>query len=76
VLHIPRLGELPIAWSARDDRGNRYLGAPNGWGDSNESASGTMRYWPSLDPRAKLLELIVSAQQQRAIVEIPLDTAQ
>jgi hypothetical protein len=35
-----------------------------------------MRYWPSLDPRAKLLELIVSAQQQRAIVEIPLDTAQ
>jgi hypothetical protein len=76
VLHIPRLGELPIAWSARDDRGNRYLGAPNGWGGSNESASGTMRYWPSLDPRAKLLELIVSAQQQRAIVEIPLNTAQ
>jgi hypothetical protein len=75
VLHGPALGELPIAWSARDDRGNRYLGAPNGWGGSDESASGTMRFWPALDPRAKHLELVVSAQQRRAIVEIPLDTA-
>jgi hypothetical protein len=74
VLHAHALGELPVAWSARDDRGNRYLGTPGSWGGSNESASGTMRFWPALDPRATRVELVVSAQTQQAIVEIPLDT--
>jgi hypothetical protein len=73
VLHTHALDELPVAWSARDDRQNHYLGEPNGWSGGNKSASGTMRYWPALDPRAKRLELVISAQKQRAIVVIPLD---
>jgi hypothetical protein len=75
VLQGDALGELPVAWSARDDRGNRYLGAANGWGGGEDSASGTMRFWPALDPRATRLELVISAQRHRAVLAIELGDA-
>jgi hypothetical protein len=72
VLHAAALDEMPVAWWARDDRGNHYLGSPNGWGGDNEHAEGTMRYWPALDPRATLLELVVCADAHRAVVSVSL----
>jgi hypothetical protein len=65
-------GELPVAWWARDDRGNHYLGQPNGWSGSDAHVEGTLRYWPALDPRAKRLELLVGATTQQAVVSIAL----
>jgi hypothetical protein len=67
------LDELPVAWWARDDHGNHYLGAPNDWSGSNDRVQGTMRYWPALDPRAKCLELLVCVETHQAIVSISLD---
>ena len=76
VLVNTALDELPICWWARDDRDNHYLGSPSGWGSSDESASGTMRYWPALDPRARRLELVVSADTRRAIFAVSLDPSE
>jgi hypothetical protein len=67
------LDELPVAFWARDDRGNRYLGAPNDWSGSEDRARGTMRYWPALDPRAKNLDLLVCVETQQAVVSISLN---
>ncbi len=72
VVHLSALDELPVAWWARDDRGNRHLGHPDGWGGGDESASGTMQFWPSLDPHATELQLVVSADQHQAVFAIPL----
>jgi hypothetical protein len=67
------LDELPVAFWARDDHGNHYLGAANDWSGSNDRVQGTMRYWPALDPRAKRLELLVCVDTHQAIVSISLD---
>jgi hypothetical protein len=72
VLHTTALDELPVAWWAHDDRGNHYLGSPNGWGGSDEHAEGTLRFWPALDPRATLLELAACADAHQALVSISL----
>ena len=72
VLHTTALDELPFASWAHDDRGNHYLGAPNGWGGSDEHAEGTLRFWPALDPRATLLELAACADAHQALVSISL----
>jgi hypothetical protein len=75
VLHGQSLGELPVAWWARDDRGNRYLGAADGWGGGHQTATGTMRFWPALDPKATRLELVISAEQHRAVLAFGLADA-
>jgi hypothetical protein len=72
VLHAGALDELPVAWWARDDCGNRHLGHPDSWGGSNDSASGTMRFWPALDPGATEVQLVVSADEHQAVIAIPL----
>jgi hypothetical protein len=72
VLHHNSLDELPIAWWARDDRGNHYLGSPNGWGGDDKHAEGTLRFWPAMDPRAARLELLVTADTHRAVVSVSL----
>jgi hypothetical protein len=72
VLGVSALDELPVAWWARDDRKNNYVGAPTVWGGSDEGAQGTMRYWPALDPRAKRLELLVCVEAHRAVVSVSL----
>jgi hypothetical protein len=73
VLGAGALDELPVAWWARDDRENHYLGAPTGWGVSDDRAQGTMRYWPALDPRAKRLDLPVCVESHQAVVSVSLD---
>lgn len=72
VLGAGALDELPVAWWARDDRENHYLGAPTGWYASDDGAQGTMRYWPALDPRAKRLDLLVCVEMHQAVVSISL----
>jgi hypothetical protein len=72
VLGVSALDELPVAWWARDDRENHYLGAPTIWGGSDNSAKGTMRYWPALDPRAKRLDLLMCVESHQAVVSISL----
>jgi hypothetical protein len=72
VLHTTALDELPVAWWARDDRGNHYLASPNGWGGDDNHAEGTLRFWPTLDPRATLLELVICADAHQAVVSISL----
>jgi hypothetical protein len=66
------LDELPVAFWARDDRGNHYLGAPTEWSGSDDIVRGTMRYWPALDPRANHVDLLVCVESHQAIVSISL----
>jgi len=73
VLGVSALDELPVAWWARDDRDNHYLGGPTVWGGSDDRAQGTMRYWPALDPRAKRLDLLVCVESHQAVVSVSLD---
>jgi hypothetical protein len=72
VLGLGALDELPVAWWARDDRGNHYLGVPTGWYASDEGAQGTMRYWPALDPRAKRLDLLVCVDAHQAVISVSI----
>jgi hypothetical protein len=72
VLGAGALDELPVAWWARDDRENHYLGAPSDWGGSDDGVRGTMRYWPALDPRAKRLDLLVCVEAHQAVVSVSL----
>ena len=72
VLGAGALDELPVAWWARDDRENRYLGIPTGGGVRGDSAQGTMRYWPALDPRAKRLDLLMCVESYQAVVSVSL----
>jgi hypothetical protein len=72
VVQTTALDELPVAWWARDDRGNHYLGTPNGCGGDYEHAEGTLRFWPTLDPRATVLELVVCADAHQAVISISL----
>jgi hypothetical protein len=70
VLGVAALDELPVAWSARDDLENHYLGIPTGGGVRGDSAQGTIRYWPALDPRAKGLDLLMCVESHQAVVSV------
>jgi hypothetical protein len=76
VLGVAALDELPVAWWARDDLENHYLGIPTGGGVRGDSAQGTMRYWPALDPRAKRLDLLMCVESHQAIVSVSLPERQ
>ena len=73
---VGALDELPVAWWARDDRENHYLGIPTGGGVRGDSAQGTMRYWPALDPRAKRLDLLMCVESHQAVVSVSLPESQ
>jgi hypothetical protein len=70
VLVVDALDELPVAWWARDDRGNHYLGAPGDRSISDTGAQGAMHYWPALDPRAKRLDLLLCVDSHQAVISI------
>ncbi len=70
LLSPSALGELPVVWWARDDKGNRYLGHPNGWGGNENGATGTMQFWPALDPAAAELQIVVSADEHQAVISV------
>jgi len=77
VLGVGALDELPVAWWARDDLENHYLGIPTVWGGSDDDrAQGTMRYWPALDPRAKRLDLLMCVESHQAVVSVSLPESQ
>ncbi len=73
VIGLGALDELPVAWWARDDLGQHYLGVPTVWGGcSDDRSEGTMRYWPALDPAATRLELMMCTESHRATVSVAL----
>jgi hypothetical protein len=69
---VSALDQLPVAWWARDDLEHHYLGIPTGGGVRGDSAQGTMRYWPALDPRAKRLDLLMCVESHQAVVSVSL----
>jgi hypothetical protein len=73
---VGALDELPVAWWARDDLENHYLGIPTGGGVRGDSAQGTMRYWPALDPRAKRLDLLMCVDSHQSVVSVSLPESQ
>jgi hypothetical protein len=76
LMGVAALDELPVAWWARDDLENHYLGIPTGGGVRGDSAQGTMRYWPALDPRAKRLDLLMCVESHQAVVSVSLPESQ
>ena len=69
---VSALEELPVGWWARDDLENHYLGILTGGGVRGDSAQGTLRYWPALDPSAKRLDLLVCVESHQAVVSVSL----
>ncbi len=79
------LGHLPFAsvvderaeltWWAADDRGGHYLGETSNWSSSQDGYEGTIDFWPALDPRAAVLELMPTAVTERAVITVPLPWA-
>jgi hypothetical protein len=69
---VGALDELPVAWWARDDLENPYLGIPTGGGVRGDSAQGTLRFWPALDPRAKGLDLLMCVESHQAVISVSL----
>jgi hypothetical protein len=72
VLGLGALDELPVGWWARDDLENHYLGIPTGGGVRGDTAQGTMRYWPALDPHAKHLDLLMCVESHQAVASVSL----
>jgi hypothetical protein len=64
--------ELPLAWWARDDLGNSYLGSPHSWGGGVDHAEGTLSFWPALHPDAIRLEFIPTADRHQAVISISM----
>jgi hypothetical protein len=72
--HDPGLSGTFVTFAGLDDRGNFYLGDT----DEDEcvggggTASGTLSFWPALDPQATRLDLIVTTDRARALINVPL----
>jgi hypothetical protein len=64
-----------LAWWARDDRGNHYLGQVDGWSGRDGRGSGDISFSPALDPEARRLELLPTAETSRAVIAFPLPWA-
>jgi len=64
-----------LAWWARDDRGNHYLGHSGNWGSNERYGQGLIGFQPALDPRATQLEIMPTAETTRAVVSFSLQWA-
>jgi len=62
-----------VAWWARDDAGNHYLGDSGSWGSSDDQGSGTIEFQAGLDPKATQLELMPTGPTERAVIVVPLE---
>jgi hypothetical protein len=62
-----------LAWWARDDLGNHYLGESGSWSGSGDHGSGTIAFEAGLDPKAKRLELMPTGPTERAVIAVPLE---
>jgi hypothetical protein len=67
------LDRRSLAWWARDDRGNHYLGHMGSWAGGDDSGHGTIGFDAQLDPAATVLELLPTAETERAVIRIPLE---
>lgn len=66
------LAQTFVTFAGRDDRGNHYLGQPGTWGGDGTTFSGTLDFWPALDPRARQLDLVLTTDRARATIAVPL----
>lgn len=64
-----------LAWWARDDRGNHYMGSLGGWSGGDGRGAGDITFHPALDPAAGRLELMPTAQTSRAVLAFDLPWA-
>jgi hypothetical protein len=62
-----------VAWWARDDLGNHYLGGTGSWSGSGHHGSGTIAFEAGLDRTATRLDLMPTGQTERAVIAIPLE---
>jgi hypothetical protein len=75
AMHHPRFGagaDQRLAWWARDDRGNNYLGAFGRWSGGENRGGGEIEFWPALDPHARRLEVCPTATNLRAVIGFDL----
>jgi hypothetical protein len=61
-----------LAWWAKDDRGNHYLGRRGNWSYTEDSGNGLIDFHPALDPRATQLVLMPAAVTTRAVISFAL----
>jgi hypothetical protein len=61
-----------LAWWARDDRGNHYLGESRSWSGGGDLGAGEIAFWPTLDPQATELVVMPTAETKRAVIRLPL----
>jgi hypothetical protein len=64
--------DVALAWSGEDDLGNGYAGGVNGWGGSPDLSEGSIEFWPPIDPQSKVLTLMATGLEERAVFTIPL----
>jgi hypothetical protein len=69
------VGPRQLAWWARDDRGNHYLGRRGNWSFAEDYGHGLVEFLPALDPAAARLEVMPSAETTRAVVSFALPWA-
>ena len=67
------LEDRSLIWWARDDLGNHYLGNWNGSRWDGEIKTGTLAFSPTLDPRARRLDVLPTGQTARAEISFPLN---
>jgi hypothetical protein len=66
------MGPRQLAWWAKDDRGNHYLGRRGTWSFNADYGSGLIEFQPALDPVAMQLELRPSGETTRAVISFSL----
>ena len=62
-----------VAWWARDDAGNHYLGDAGSWQSDGRRGSGTIMFEAGMDPKATQLDLMPTGPTERAVISIPLE---
>ncbi len=67
------LGVPTIAWWARDDRGNFHLGEMGGWSGDGDRDTGEIEFSPGIDPKATRLDLLPTADTERAVIRVALE---
>jgi hypothetical protein len=74
--HIPfgqGLGSTSLAWWAVDDRENHYLGQLGSSGGGEDYQTVEINFWSALDPKARRLALMPTAEASRAVIAFPLE---
>ena len=64
-----------LAWWAKDDRDNHYLGRRGSWSYAEDYGNGLISFHPALDPRATRLEIMATAETTRAVISFALPWA-